>query len=326
MIFADKLIRLRRQQGWSQEELAEKMHVTRQSVSKWESAQSLPDLDRILQLSALFSVSTDYLLKDEIEEEQAEDKNENIDRYVSVQEADDFISAKKATAVPISIGVFLCVISPICLLMLGVLSENNQYYISENTAGGLGVIIMLLLIAAAVILFIINGMKTSKFEFMEKEILRTDSSVILKVKHEKENFSKKYIRECTIGTIICILAVIPLFVGIMVNENNDVLSVASLSLTIFIVAIGVMLLTRVNIINNAFNMILQEGDYSKDKKKRNPFVSAVIVSYWLTAAAVYLIWSFLSAKWDITWLVFAAAGVLFPGVLAITNLISKRKK
>ena len=45
MIFADKLIKLRRQKGWSQEELAEQMSVTRQSVSKWESMQSLPDLD-----------------------------------------------------------------------------------------------------------------------------------------------------------------------------------------------------------------------------------------------------------------------------------------
>lgn len=74
MIFADKLIKLRRQKGWSQEELAEQMSVTRQSVSKWESMQSLPDLDRILQLSKLFGVSTDYLLKDEIEDEQAEEQ------------------------------------------------------------------------------------------------------------------------------------------------------------------------------------------------------------------------------------------------------------
>ena len=53
MILADKIIRLRKRNGWSQEELAEKMNVSRQSVSKWESAQSVPDLARILQLSAI---------------------------------------------------------------------------------------------------------------------------------------------------------------------------------------------------------------------------------------------------------------------------------
>ena len=65
MIFADKLIALRKKAGWSQEELAEKLNVTRQSVSKWEGAQSVPDIDKILQMSRLFGVTTDYLLKDE---------------------------------------------------------------------------------------------------------------------------------------------------------------------------------------------------------------------------------------------------------------------
>ena len=62
MILADKIIRLRRKNGWSQEELAEKMNVSRQAVSKWESAQTVPDLEKILMLGALFGVTTDYLL------------------------------------------------------------------------------------------------------------------------------------------------------------------------------------------------------------------------------------------------------------------------
>ena len=67
MIFADKLIRLRKQAGLSQEELASELNISRQSVSKWEQAQSIPDLDEIIQLSTFFNVSTDYLIKDEIE-------------------------------------------------------------------------------------------------------------------------------------------------------------------------------------------------------------------------------------------------------------------
>ena len=63
MTFSDKLIALRKKAGWSQEELAERLNVSRQSVSKWESAQSMPDIDKILQLSSLFSVTTDCLLK-----------------------------------------------------------------------------------------------------------------------------------------------------------------------------------------------------------------------------------------------------------------------
>ena len=64
MILADKIITLRKKNGWSQEELAEKLKVSRQAVSKWEGAQTVPDLERVLQMSQLFGVTTDYLLKE----------------------------------------------------------------------------------------------------------------------------------------------------------------------------------------------------------------------------------------------------------------------
>ncbi len=59
-----KITQLRNDNNWSQEELAEKLNVSRQSVSKWESGQAKPDLDKIVVLSNIFDVSTDYLLKD----------------------------------------------------------------------------------------------------------------------------------------------------------------------------------------------------------------------------------------------------------------------
>ena len=62
MTFSDKLIALRKKAGWSQEELAQQLNVTRQSVSKWEGAQSVPDMDKVVMMSRLFGVSTDFLL------------------------------------------------------------------------------------------------------------------------------------------------------------------------------------------------------------------------------------------------------------------------
>ena len=70
MILADKITALRKKAGWSQEELAEQLGVTRQSVSKWEGAQSVPDMDKVVQMSHLFGVTTDFLLKDELSEEE----------------------------------------------------------------------------------------------------------------------------------------------------------------------------------------------------------------------------------------------------------------
>ena len=59
MILAEKIMEERKKNGWSQEELAEKLSVSRQAVSKWESAQSIPDLQRVIQLSEILGVSTD---------------------------------------------------------------------------------------------------------------------------------------------------------------------------------------------------------------------------------------------------------------------------
>lgn len=75
MILAEKIMMLRKRNGWSQEDLANELNIFRQSVSKWESSMSVPDLDKILKLSELFGVTTDFLLKDE--EEMITELNEN---------------------------------------------------------------------------------------------------------------------------------------------------------------------------------------------------------------------------------------------------------
>ena len=117
MIFADKLILLRKKAGWSQEELADQMNVTRQSVSKWEGAQSVPDLEKMIRLSKLFGVSTDYLLKDEIEEAENISLSDDAPtlRRVSMDEANTFLSVKLWTAKTIAYADFLCILSPIAI-------------------------------------------------------------------------------------------------------------------------------------------------------------------------------------------------------------------
>lgn len=65
MKLADKIIQLRKVKGWSQEDLAEKLSVSRQAISRWENGTALPDSNNILQLSKLFNVTADYLLNEE---------------------------------------------------------------------------------------------------------------------------------------------------------------------------------------------------------------------------------------------------------------------
>ena len=128
MILADKIMNLRKKCGWSQEELAEQLGISRQSVSKWESGMSIPDLEKIVKMSALFGVSTDYLLKDEIEGElpsEAMETDDNISRSVSLEEANTYMDLVKETAPRFATAIPAIVLSPIPLLLLGSYAEMH---------------------------------------------------------------------------------------------------------------------------------------------------------------------------------------------------------
>ena len=90
MKLQDKIVMLRKKKGWSQEEFAEKMYVSRQTTSRWENGTALPDAQNVLQLSKLFDVTTDYLLNDDYES----DGDIPIVQKAR-QETDDVISKKK---------------------------------------------------------------------------------------------------------------------------------------------------------------------------------------------------------------------------------------
>lgn len=154
MNFSEKVMVLRKKKGWSQEELADKLDISRQSVSKWESGTSIPDIDKIIMLSQLFAVSTDYLLKEETEEAEPAElevvSEEAEAKIVSMEEADRFLNLTKRFALPRAAATALCVLSPIPLLLLGGMAEYGKMLLSEDMAGGIGVAILLVLVAMGV--------------------------------------------------------------------------------------------------------------------------------------------------------------------------------
>lgn len=325
MILADKIILLRKKSGWSQEELAQQLNVTRQSVSKWEGAQSIPDLEKILQMSRLFGVSTDYLLKDELEEAPVNGAAEEPQlRRVTMEEASTFLAVKKKTALPVAFAIALCILSPICLFWLGGLSEQGN--LPENAAGGIGLTVLLVLVAAAVSIFISSGAKTSRYEFLETELIETEYGVTGMVKERQNAFRDQYTRANILATILCILAAIPIFAGISISED-ELFLVGMLCLTLILIAIAVFLFTLVGIPWASMEKLLQEGDYTQAKKATSRMRGTISTVYWLVAVAIYLFWSFRTDAWDQTWIVWPVAGVLFAAVMAVTNLcLCKNKK
>ena len=136
MILADKIINERKKNGWSQEELAEMLSVSRQSVSKWEGAQAVPDLNKIIKMAEIFGVSTDYLLKDEIEENDNasyNDISEESVRKVSLEDAQRFIKTVKKNTPSAVIATMLFVLCPVTLIILAGIS--NSFNISFSFFG-----------------------------------------------------------------------------------------------------------------------------------------------------------------------------------------------
>ena len=327
MIFADKLIRLRKKSGMSQEEFAEKMNVSRQAVSKWESAQSIPDLERILKIADMFGVTTDYLLKDDIEDEEFSgiDYSEKT-RKVTLEQANEYLSLRKKAAPRIALAVCMWIVSIIPLFVLGGLAELGGL-MSENLAGGIGMIILLIIAAAAVGLFKQTNYKSDAYKFLNSEPFESEYGVAGMVREQQKAFHDKYMRSNIIGTCLCILSVIPLFVGAALD--NELLTVILLGVMIFIAACAVFIFVSVGIRWESMKKLLKEGDYSDEKKNRSRVNGTIAAIYWPVVVAIYLAWLFLERNPkngdSRSWVVFPVAGVLFAAVLGIVHLIQKRK-
>lgn len=331
MILAEKIINLRKKNGWSQEELAEKLGVTRQSISKYEGAQSIPDLDKILKLSEIFGVTTDYLIKDELEEEeyapsQMHENESESDRSVhkvTMEMANEYLQIIDWSAGKTAFATVLCILSPIVLLLLGAMSEMPNYHISENAAAGIGICVLIVLIAIAVTIFILCGMKTKKYEFMEKEDIETAYGVSGMVKEKRDVYHSMYVTQLVIGIACCICSVIPLFGTLAVSES-DFYMVSAVCMLLALVAIGTYFIVRSAAKMNAMNQLLEEEDYTRQKKHENKKMSGPVTVYWLIATAIYLAWSFTTNDWDRTWIIWPVVGVLFPAFFAIVNGIRKK--
>jgi len=325
MILADKIILARKRNGWSQEELAEKMNVSRQAVSKWESAQTIPDLEKILQLSRLFGVTTDYLLKDDMElEEFSEDGPDTPVRRVTLAQANQFLQWRKKASRRIAGATFLCILSPIPLLLLGAAVEAPGSAIPEAPAAIGGLVALLAMVAAAVAVFAFCGFQNAPYEFLDRDPFDTEYGVTGMVSEKQKAYSSAYARNNIIGVCLCVLSPIPLFLGAL---TEDVLRVtAALSLTLLIAGIGVAFLLVTGVRWASMQKLLKEGDYSPEGKRKSRVREAVGAAYWLTAVAIYLGWSFATENWQLTWIVWPVAGVLFAAVMAVCGAFIKREQ
>lgn len=119
MNFNEKLIKLRKERGLSQEELGAAVGVSRQTISKWELAQSYPDFQKLVLLSDYFKISLDTLVKD-IDVEDVRDKNLNEKQLSMIYK--DITTAKKTVGTVVNIFCAIAVIGIIFFVLLIILN------------------------------------------------------------------------------------------------------------------------------------------------------------------------------------------------------------
>ncbi|MDD6037732.1 MAG: helix-turn-helix transcriptional regulator [bacterium] len=331
MILADKIIEERKKNGWSQEELAEQLAVSRQSVSKWESAQAVPDLSRIIQMADLFGVTTDYLLKDEIEPEASSvsgdvpvtySERSNSIRKVSMEEANDYISVTERASSKIANAVSACIVSPVLLIVLSALADNSRFIISEAIAVGVGLLALLGLVAGAVFVFIVTGSSLTKYRYFDEEEFETAYGVSGLVRELQEEMRERRIVSIAIGVIMCILSVVPLILSSIITDS-DVVVCSMVGVLLIIVAVAVNLFVRVEMVWGSYEKLLQEGDYTRKQKKTNKTLEPISSIFWSVITAIYLGVSFLTGRWDITWIIWPVTGVLFGAITGIIKMATK---
>lgn len=326
MILADKIIRLRKKNGWSQEELAEKVQVSRQAISKWEGAQTVPDLEKILMLSKLFGVTTDYLLKDEIEDEEFSDEAEHTSlKRITLEQANEFLEWRKLASIKIAVATFMCIFAAIPLLLLGAAAEEPTLHVSEDLATGIGLIMLAIIISGAVAIFAACGFQNAPFEFIDKEPFETEYGVIGMVKERQKAYKRAYSRSNIIGTCICIISPVPLFIGSLLFAEREFLMAVMLTVTMLIVGIGVVFFIISGVQWASMQKLLKEGEFAPEEIKKSHIKEAVGRPYWLITTAIYLGWSFLTNDWGDTWVVWPIAGILFAVVMSLCNLMIDRK-
>lgn len=332
MTFSEKISALRKQKGWSQEELAEKLMVTRQAVSKWESAQSMPDLDKLVQLSEALDVSTDYLLKDEqMQSAPAPATAEQTvkPRHMTQEEARRYLQLQTAAIPKTTLGVALCVWSSIVLIGLPALRSTLNWGFPEEICSGIGLCVLLVMVAAGVALLLTASGKLREFEYLEREPIETDNGA----REQALSMQREVLPICakrnTIGVVLCILSVLPLFALMCVPGVPDGYYSLAVCALLLLVGIACLLLVRTGSMRGAVDKLLEQGDYTRENKAKSRLVGAVSAAYWLVVTAAFLFYTFGpngNGQPQYSWFIWAIAGVLYGALMAALSVYRKKSK
>lgn len=234
--------------------------------------------------------------------------------HITREEADSILHSKKIFGNTIAFGVWLCIMAPAVFVILSsgyAYNDNRMYYIPLFP--------FFIMIAIAVALFIFSGLQLDKYEYLKKPFY-LDISTIEFIKIRKEAFHTTYTVQIILGVMLCILSPLML-IGITSISSSERFGSFGIFVLLTMVAIAVFLFIHTGCIMDSYKELLQEAEFSKKAKKGNKIVDVVASIIWPIVTAGYLIVSFVTGDWHITWIVFPVVGILFGAFAAVVNAV-----
>lgn len=262
---------------------------------------------------------TDYLLKDEIDKEKIDIPCDTdcVLHRVTMEEANAYMNEKKKAAPMLANATTLCILSPIPLFLVSTFNNGLAIGIACTTLLGM--------VALAVFIFIKIGIKLSPLQYLEQEPFETEYGVTGLIKEKNQSYQEHYSFSLACGVVLCILSVIPLIIaGCM--ETSDYVCTLCLAVLLILVSIGVNILIRVSTIKSSYDTLLQEGDFTKKEKLAKKKTETFTGAYRCLVTAVYLGWSLWTKQWDITYIIWPVAAVLYAAMYGIIRMVMKLDK
>lgn len=236
---------------------------------------------------------------------------------ITYEEAKNYIEATKEETPKISFGIMFCIISPVVLLLLLGLSELNVTDIKEELLIAVGLVALLVSVAVGVSYIIRFSSKLERYDNLKHDLFEIDYKTEQMVRSILTEDEPSYRSAVSTSIILYILSALPVVIIPLVFDSEG-LSVLSVVITLFIVAFSTYNLISKGAVNDACNVLLQQGDYSL-KKKTNKISRIVSSVYWCVIVAIYLGYSFITYNWAMSWIIWPVAGVLYGAISAIVD-------
>lgn len=236
---------------------------------------------------------------------------------VTYEEAKKYIEDKIETAPKTALGVFLCIMSPVILLLLMGFKELIMSDAKEELFVAAGLVVLITMVATGVSYFIRFSSKLDRYEYLEENVFeidyRTEQMVQGMITQDEQSY-KSAVSISVVGYIISALPVI--LIALMFDVEG--LNAISVAVTLTIVAFSTYNIINNGAINDACSVLLQKEEYSV-KSKSNKTLQTVSKVYWLVITAIYLAYSFITFDWSMSWIIWPVSGVLFAVVKIIAE-------